>query len=237
MPVKRKSKPRKKQPLKQKQKQSQRQSVVVNVMAGKSRASSSKPKSSPSYQGPLIQSLPLSYTPSIMYQQNIPYDDINRRALVPMESIPTAIPILNVSSNDIPTTEEQLATDDKYDDIYRPRDLQKLYDKYNKLKEKPYLEDPDKQVPFKRDILDNVEKIGIPVRRSSDVYNPDEFDKGATAGDTSEEEKPPVFRRKNNISCEICGGSYNPDNVLSTNKHFDTAKHKKALDKLEAKKK
>jgi hypothetical protein len=54
-----------------------------------------------------------------MYQQNIPYDDINRRSLVPTEAIQNAIPILNVDTmntkwkrtNLVPPKERQLATD------------------------------------------------------------------------------------------------------------------------------
>lgn len=260
MPVKRK--PKRKQPIKQKQKQSQRQSVVVNVITGKSKSKSSKPRQSQSQSVPIIQTLPLAYSPPVMYQQNYPYDDINRRALVPMTNIPSAIPItaepavLNVMGiAQAPRNAEpigiQLATDNKYDDTYTPTEIQEYYDKQNKLDEKlakedkyfdellkikakaleayqytKFLEDPRKQVPYKNDIMDS-------------VYTPS---KGAYGGDiadmTTEELKKqgPSQKVYNSVDCDVCSGRYDPTDAHSTNRHFNTKKHKEALNKQNVKK-
>lgn len=228
-----------------KQKQSQKQNVVVNIITDKDKKkkSSKKSKKSNTYNGPLIQSLPLSYIPQVMYQQIPYYDEINRNAIIPTEAIQNAIqeaiPILNIEQIDnIEQVDNQNINDE-----YLAR-LNKETETYNRLnKENDLLIDYNKQnIKIENDIMENINQLNY--RKSSDVYDENIYNKGADATDIVdltteelEEKTKQRFRRKNNIECEICKGSYDPTSAYSSQKHYSTKKHKQALEKLENSKK
>lgn len=137
------AKDNKKKNLKQqklKQKQKQQQTVIVNILTSKKRRSTKKGKSSSGGSSitstPIIQTLPIQYTPYTMYDTSSLLTEANRRSLVPNEAprpLTAAEPI-----------GMQLADPTKATDTFTQDQLG------------AFLEDPNKQAPKVNDILDNV---------------------------------------------------------------------------------
>lgn len=130
---------------KHKQKQHQKQTVIVNVLTSKSRRSTKKSKSSSSSSAgssyitstPIIQTLPVQYTPYTMYDISSLLTEANRRSLVPSE---TSRPLAATDTS----TQEQLRAENKKD------------------KTTSFLEDPNKQTPKVNDILEKAKEFLTP---------------------------------------------------------------------------
>lgn len=93
--------PQKKKPkqnIKQKQKQHQKQTVIVNVMTSKSRRGTKRAAPKNRQSSPLIQTLPLQYTPYTMYDNSRLFTEEGRnRNQIFAPEIPNAIPMAEVA--------------------------------------------------------------------------------------------------------------------------------------------